>query len=288
MKYGEICSSVSHGWGWNSMSVWEVTAGAPVNPDRPFDNRLRHIVSFVKKAGGTADALSYARIGLSALFVICLYRAPWLTPIIAFIDGVTDLIDGPFARKHGSSDKGWFIDPVCDKESSGVNMIALAFLVQLDFDIEVGGVSVFFTIAILMMLANFTNEYNRILLIRQFGWKKAGEIAKAGNSGKIKVWFISLGNALLAVAYTASQTDTDPLLVVISASIAGIGIAAAIPPLRYRWAAWIGIAILFSSSFIPLRYNAGLVLGQVGLLGFMFLSVVSIRTQLRNRRRAAR
>lgn len=270
------------------VSVLTATIGSAQAPDsnRPFDYRLRHIVALVKWAGGSADALSYARIGLSFVFIACLFYAPWLAVVVTLIDGITDLTDGPFARQHGSSDKGWFIDPVCDKESSGANMVALSTLVELELDLDIGGVSLFWTTAIVFMIANFTNEWNRIQLIREFGWKRAGELSRPTFAGKTKVWFVAIGNGLMAIAYAATQANTDPHLAMLGALIAGIGVAAVIPYFRFRWTAWLGLAILFAGSFkefIPCPINLGLLLAQVALVGYMGYTVLSVVTQIKRR-----
>ncbi len=274
------------------MSVLTAAGGTRlIDTNRPFDHRLRHVVALVKWVGGSADALSYARVALSPVFITCLFHAPWLAVVVAFVDGITDLTDGPFARQHGSSDKGWFIDPVCDKVSSGANMLALAFIVELEFDLEIAGMSLFWLMSITFMFANFANEYGRIQLIRTFGWVKAGEISRAGNSGKIKVWFVAIGNGLMAIAYAATQSGDDPHLAMIGALVAGIGVAAVIPHFRFRWASWIGLAILFASSFgefVPFENaNLGLLLAQVALVGYMGFTILSVVTQFMRRRRAS-
>lgn len=273
------------------MSVLTATEGTrPIDTNRPFDYRLRYIVALVKWVGGSADALSYARIALSPVFSACLFYAPWLAVVVALVDGITDLTDGPFARQHGSSDKGWFIDPVCDKVSSGANMLVLSMLVELEFDIEIAGMSLFWIIATIFMFANFSNEWNRIQLIRKYGWVRAGEISKAGNSGKTKVWFVAIGNGLMAIAYAATQARDNPHLALLGALIAGIGIAAVIPHFRFRFAAWIGLAILFVSSFdefVPCSLNLGLLLAQVALVGYMGFTVLSVLSLLRRRRKAS-
>lgn len=268
-------------------SIW--SAQAP-DSNRPFDHRLRHIVALVKWAGGSADALSYARIALSFVFIACLFYVPWLAVVVTLVDGITDLTDGPFARLHGSSDKGWFIDPICDKVSSGANMLAISRLVELEFDLEIGGISLFWTTAIVFMVANFTNEWNRIALIRRFGWKRAGELSRPTFAGKTKVWFVAIGNGLMAIAYATTQAGANSHLAMLGALIAGIGIAAVIPYFRYRWAAWLGLAILFASSFeelVPCPFNLGLALGQVALIGYMGYTVLSVATQIKRRRAAS-
>ncbi len=60
----------------------------------------------------TADLVSVVRIPLAAAFP--LVSNPWRLGILA-VAAVTDLLDGPLARRFGASALGALIDPVADK-----------------------------------------------------------------------------------------------------------------------------------------------------------------------------
>ena len=85
------------------------------------------------------NTLTWIRIALIPLFVIVFYLpVPWARPasaIIFSLAGITDWLDGYYARKLGlTSSFGAFLDPVADKLMVAV---ALVLLVQQDTRITV-------------------------------------------------------------------------------------------------------------------------------------------------------
>ena len=69
------------------------------------------------------DALSLLRIPLAALF---LYAAtPAARFIILAVTALSDLLDGPWARRMGGSRFGAFLDPLCDKIFMGTAFFAV-------------------------------------------------------------------------------------------------------------------------------------------------------------------
>ena len=85
------------------------------------------------------NSLTWIRIALIPLFVIVFYLpVPWARPasaIIFSLAGITDWLDGYYARKLGlTSSFGAFLDPVADKLMVAV---ALVLLVQQDTRITV-------------------------------------------------------------------------------------------------------------------------------------------------------
>jgi CDP-diacylglycerol--glycerol-3-phosphate 3-phosphatidyltransferase/cardiolipin synthase len=85
------------------------------------------------------NTLTWIRIALIPMFVIVFYLpVPWARPasaIIFSLAGITDWLDGYYARKLGlTSSFGAFLDPVADKLMVAV---ALVLLVQQDTRITV-------------------------------------------------------------------------------------------------------------------------------------------------------
>ncbi len=73
-----------------------------------------------------ADVLSFLRIPLAAAFVVVTHNG-WRLAIVAAA-AATDLLDGPIARRRGSSAYGAVLDPIADKVfmAAAVGVVALS------------------------------------------------------------------------------------------------------------------------------------------------------------------
>ena len=80
-----------------------------------------------------ADLLSAARIPLAVAFPLASDR--WRMVILALAAG-TDLLDGPLARRYGSSPLGSLIDPVADKlfMAAAFGVVAVSDRVEKEFE----------------------------------------------------------------------------------------------------------------------------------------------------------
>lgn len=83
----------------------------------------------VSRGWTVADLLSALRIPLAVAFP--LVSTPWRLGILATA-AATDLLDGPLARRFGSSPVGSFIDPVADKLFAASAFGVVAFSGRLE------------------------------------------------------------------------------------------------------------------------------------------------------------
>ena len=144
------------------------------------------------------NLLTYARIAAVPLVVLCLHfqevpRAGewlrWVALAIFIAAGVTDFLDGYFARKWGEfSSFGRMLDPIADK------LLVSACLLMLVSDGTIRGASLFAAVIILCreILVSGLREYLaglnvRVEVTRLAKWKTALQLVAVG--------FLVLGDA---------------------------------------------------------------------------------------------
>ena len=74
----------------------------------------------MSKVANLPNCLSFLRIALTPLFLICVFSEGWYWNLIAFVvftlASITDYFDGKLARKNGEiTTLGRFLDPLADK-----------------------------------------------------------------------------------------------------------------------------------------------------------------------------
>jgi cardiolipin synthase (CMP-forming) len=118
------------------------------------------------------NLLTYARIAAVPVVVLCIYfqevpRAGeylrWVALVVFIAAGVTDFLDGYFARKFGEFTAfGRMLDPIADK------LLVSACLLMLVYDQTIGGWSVFAAVVILCreILVSGLREYLAGLNVR--------------------------------------------------------------------------------------------------------------------------
>ena len=129
----------------------------------------------------TPNWITVLRIALIPAGVWTLFHSPsalWqsLAWLIYFILGMTDILDGHWARKSGRTTAlGAFLDPVADKALLGSAMISLAILDRFSW-----------WIAIVILVREIGITVFRLLVIR-------GGVIPASKGGKLKTFTQNFG-----------------------------------------------------------------------------------------------
>ncbi|HJR15641.1 MAG TPA: CDP-alcohol phosphatidyltransferase family protein [Gemmatimonadales bacterium] len=113
-----------------------------------------------------ADVLSFLRIPLAAAFVLVTHNG-WRLAIVGAA-AVTDLLDGPLARRRGSSVYGPVLDPIADKVFMAAAVGVVAFSGALQW-YEIVGVLLRDIVATLAFAATFFSEEPRAIPARWSG-----------------------------------------------------------------------------------------------------------------------
>ncbi len=113
-----------------------------------------------------ADVLSFLRIPLAAAFVL-VTDTGWRLAIVAAA-AATDLLDGPIARRVGSSAYGPVLDPIADKVFMAAAVGVVAFSGSLE-PVEIAGVLLRDIVAALAFAATFFSEEPRVIPARWSG-----------------------------------------------------------------------------------------------------------------------
>ena len=121
----------------------------------------------------TADLLSLLRIPLAVAFVL-VANSEWRLWIVAGA-ALTDLIDGPIARRFGSSRFGTVLDPITDKLFMAAAVGVVAFSGRLEIW-EIVGVLLRDIVATVAFVATFVSHQPRAIPARSSG--KAVTIAQ--------------------------------------------------------------------------------------------------------------
>jgi len=113
-----------------------------------------------------ADVLSFLRIPLAAAFVLVSHTG-WRLAIVGAA-AVTDLLDGPVARRRGSSAYGPVLDPIADKVfmAGAVGVVAFSGSLHL---YEIVGVLLRDIVATLAFAATFFFDQPRAIPARWSG-----------------------------------------------------------------------------------------------------------------------
>jgi phosphatidylglycerophosphate synthase len=113
-----------------------------------------------------ADVLSVLRIPLAAAFV-AVSDTGWRLAIVAAA-AATDLLDGPVARRWGSSAYGPVLDPIADKVfmAGAVGVVAFSGTLEL---YEIAGVLLRDIVATVAFAATFFSEQPRAIPARWSG-----------------------------------------------------------------------------------------------------------------------
>jgi cardiolipin synthase (CMP-forming) len=113
-----------------------------------------------------ADLLSFLRIPLAAAFVLVSHTG-WRLAIVGAA-AVTDLLDGPLARRHGSSVYGPVLDPIADKVFMAAAVGVVAVSGRLDA-LEIIGVLLRDIVATGAFAATFFSDHPRVIPARWSG-----------------------------------------------------------------------------------------------------------------------
>jgi phosphatidylglycerophosphate synthase len=113
-----------------------------------------------------ADLLSILRIPLAAAFVL-VSDTGWRLAIVGAA-AVTDLLDGPIARRCGSSAYGAVLDPIADKLFMAAAVGVVAFSGSLEI-YEIVGVLLRDIVATVAFVATFFSEQPRAIPARWSG-----------------------------------------------------------------------------------------------------------------------
>jgi CDP-diacylglycerol--glycerol-3-phosphate 3-phosphatidyltransferase/cardiolipin synthase len=113
-----------------------------------------------------ADLLSLARIPLAAAFVL-VPDSRWRLGIVA-LAAVTDLLDGPVARRFGSSAFGAVLDPIADKMFMAAAVGVVAFSGKLAI-YEIVGVLLRDLVATIAFAATLLSHQPRAIPARSSG-----------------------------------------------------------------------------------------------------------------------
>jgi phosphatidylglycerophosphate synthase len=112
-----------------------------------------------------ADLVSAVRVPLAIAFP--LVSNPWRLGLLA-VAAATDLLDGPLARRFGSSSLGSLIDPVADKLFMASAFGVVAFSGQLQI-YEIVGVLLRDIVATIAFVATFLSHRPRAIPARAGG-----------------------------------------------------------------------------------------------------------------------
>ena len=113
-----------------------------------------------------ADLLSLARIPLAAAFVL-VPDSSWRLGIVA-LAAATDLLDGPVARRFGSSPFGAVLDPIADKLFMAAAVGVVAFSGRLAI-LEIIGVLLRDIVATVAFAATLLSHQPRAIPARSSG-----------------------------------------------------------------------------------------------------------------------
>jgi len=113
-----------------------------------------------------ADVMSFLRIPLAAAFVLVSHTG-WRLAIVAAA-AVTDLLDGPLARRRGSSAYGAVLDPIADKVFMAAAVGVVAFSGRLA-PYEIVGVLLRDIVATVAFIATFFSDQPRAIPARWSG-----------------------------------------------------------------------------------------------------------------------
>ena len=113
-----------------------------------------------------ADVLSFLRIPLAAAFVL-VSDTGWRLAIVGAA-AVTDLLDGPIARRWGSSVYGPVLDPIADKVFMAAAVGVVAFSGSLE-PYEIVGVLLRDIVATVAFAATFFSDQPRAIPARWSG-----------------------------------------------------------------------------------------------------------------------
>jgi len=113
-----------------------------------------------------ADLLSLARIPLAVAFVVVPDQG-WRLAIVA-LTAVTDLLDGPVARRFGSSPFGAVLDPIADKLFMAAAVGVVAFSGKLAI-YEIVGVLLRDIVATVAFVATLLSHQPRAIPARSSG-----------------------------------------------------------------------------------------------------------------------
>jgi cardiolipin synthase len=113
-----------------------------------------------------ADLMSFLRIPLAAAFVLVSHTG-WRLAIVAAA-AVTDLLDGPLARRRGSSAYGPVLDPIADKVFMAAAVGVVAFSGRLA-PYEIIGVLLRDIVATVAFVATFFSDQPRAIPARWSG-----------------------------------------------------------------------------------------------------------------------
>lgn len=113
-----------------------------------------------------ADVLSFLRIPLAAAFVLVTHNG-WRLAILGAA-AFTDLLDGPVARRRGSSAYGPVLDPIADKVFMAAAVGVVAFSGTLEW-YEIVGVLLRDIVATIAFAATFFSEQPRAIPARWSG-----------------------------------------------------------------------------------------------------------------------
>ncbi|HEU5304738.1 MAG TPA: CDP-alcohol phosphatidyltransferase family protein [Gemmatimonadales bacterium] len=113
-----------------------------------------------------ADVLSFVRIPLAAAFV-AVPATEWRLCIVGAA-ALTDLLDGPLARRVGSSTYGPVIDPIADKLFMAAAVGVVAFSGRLEW-YEIVGVLLRDVVATVAFLATLLSSQPRAIPARLSG-----------------------------------------------------------------------------------------------------------------------
>ena len=113
-----------------------------------------------------ADLMSFLRIPLAAAFVLVSHTG-WRLAIVGAA-AITDLLDGPLARRRGSSAYGPVLDPIADKVFMAAAVGVVAFSGRLA-PYEIVGVLLRDIVATVAFAATFFSDQPRAIPARWSG-----------------------------------------------------------------------------------------------------------------------
>ena len=119
-----------------------------------------------RRSWTAADVLSFLRIPLAAAFVLVSHTG-WRLAIVGAA-AVTDLLDGPLARRYGSSAYGPVLDPIADKVFMAAAVGVVAFSGRLEA-YEIIGVLLRDIVATVAFAATFFSDQPRAIPARWSG-----------------------------------------------------------------------------------------------------------------------
>lgn len=119
-----------------------------------------------RRAWTAADVMSFLRIPLAAAFVLVSHTG-WRLAIVGAA-AVTDLLDGPIARRRGSSAYGPVLDPIADKVFMAAAVGVVAFSGRLA-PYEIVGVLLRDIVATVAFAATFFSDQPRAIPARWSG-----------------------------------------------------------------------------------------------------------------------